>query len=346
MTRLMVWNIEWMTRLFDEDGAMRRDGPENVENLERLDAIAQAIEHIDPALLGIVEGPSSPNNNPGRSAACLNNFITHYDLPHTGFVRGLGTDGSQELCIIWDPARIDTAVHNPRGTIDPDDDDFETNPRFDQRLIIDVTDDRVSDVITFYRPPLEVDVETTAGHEFTVILCHNKSKGIFNTGDMVNWERENRRNRSLLLGQAQWIRRRVDQILNLDPRREVVVMGDFNDGIGRDWFEEHIGRSSVEVIIGDLLEPDNLLRHQPGRPRWNRNDSAWEPSSTRFRDLLTEDYVRVLIDFILTSEHLPVVDDSHRIWNPWIENPITGPITAALRQASDHHPIVLDLADP
>lgn len=339
MTRLMVWNIEWMTRLFEADGSLRLDG---AEKEAQLSAVAASVVHLDPALIGIVEGPSSPADNPNRTATCLANFATHFQLSQTESLTGFGTRGSQELCLAWDPARIDSAVHAPRGTIDPDDDEFEVNPQFDRRVIDDVTGDRVGDVISFYRPPLEADVVTAAGHNLTIVLCHNKSKGIFGAGDLVNWERESRRNRALLAGQARWIRRRVDDLLG--DGRHVVVMGDFNDGVGEDQFELDHVRSSVEMIIGDVFTPQGILLHQPGRPVWNNSNAAWEPSSASFKDLLTEDWVRVLIDFILTSPGLPVTPGSHRIWNPWTDEAGTAPITDALKAASDHHPIVIDLA--
>lgn len=338
MTRVMVWNIEWMTRLFEEDGSLRLDG---AEKQEQLTAVAACIAHVDPALIGIVEGPSSPADNPNRTATCLANFAAHFQLSQTESLTGFGTRGSQELCLAWDPARIDSVAHMPRGITDPADEEFEVNPPFDRRVIDDVTGDRVGDVITFYRPPLEADVVTAAGNEFTIVLCHNKSKGIFSAGDLVNWERESRRNRALLAGQARWIRRRVDDLLQAG--RDVIVMGDFNDGVGADQFELDHVQSSVEMIIGDVFTPERILQHQLGRPVWNKSDAAWEPSSASFKDLLTEDWVRVLIDFILTSPGMPIAPGSHRIWNPWTDEGGTAPITDALKVASDHHPIVIDL---
>ena len=113
------------------------------------------------------------------------------------------------------------------------------------------------------------------------------------------------------------------------------------------WHEGTMGRSSAETIIGDLFDPQNLLRHLPGRPVWSRSDGAWIPSSTSFRDRITENRVRVLIDFILFSGGLqpdPNINPPYYVWNPYAQPVETAAINAALRNASDHFPVPLDLA--
>lgn len=328
---IMSWNIEWFDRLFDDHNEPILDDP---EKKKRNDAIAEVLGHIDPALVGVVEGPASTIANPTGTVDCLRNFAAHYGLNLTEALLGYRSKGVQEIAVWFDPNRA-TAVWNPGGT-----QGSTVDPPFDGEFRIDTDEDRVDEIHSFYRPPLEADV-TAGGQSFKLIVCHNKSKGIQNAGDLLNWDRENRTNRRMLFGQSTWIRRRVDQCLQ--GGHQVVVMGDINDGAGMDWYEFEHAKSSVELIMGDLFEPDGLLRHQLGRPRWVRSKGEWRPASTSFRDLITGDYVRVLIDFILTSNGIALEAGSHAVWNPWQFPSLTGPISQALKDSSDHHPVTIRL---
>ena len=118
-------------------------------------------------------------------------------------------------------------------------------------------------------------------------------------------------------------------------------MGDINDGPGMDEYEMRFGRSGVEIIMGDLFEPDLILRSFSGRPVWKNN--GWRPSSVRFKDRITEDYINVLIDHILISSKLKTSGQNpYQIWNPF-ENDTAKPIKADLLKASDHFPISINL---
>lgn len=334
MTRYMTWNIEWFTRLFDDDGGLLL----NAEG-GRLQLIADVITHINPAFIGIIEGPDATNANPTRSSDAMLNFTSHFGLPYTDATIGYRSGGSQEIVALWDGTRVEVQLDQGGGT--------GLSPAFDGEYPVDTDDDGVKELHSFYRPPLEVTVtDPNSGTTSSVIVCHNKSKGIFNATDLVHWERESRRSRRMLFGQAEWIRRRVLERLDSAGGKHVMVMGDFNDGVGQDWHEVQLGRSSVETIIGDLLEPTDLLRHLPGRPTWDRGGGAWRPASTSFRDRFTGDWVRVLIDFILISEGLqpdPAVATPYFVWNPYTDKAETAPIAQQLKDASDHFPVTVDL---
>ena len=115
-------------------------------------------------------------------------------------------------------------------------------------------------------------------------------------------------------------------------------MGDVNDGPGMDFCERLFGRSALEIIMGDLFEPDRILRNFAGRPRWG--NFGWRPSSARFRDRITEDEVNLPIDHGLVSPGLNA--SGHRIWNPF-QLAQAGPIRRELLDASDHFPVSLDI---
>ena len=342
MTRYMTWNIEWFTRLFDRDGNPLADDEVDADRppqtrAARLQAIADVLSELNPAFVGIEEGPDSTNANPTRSVDAMLAFAARYDLPYDRATIGYRSRGQQEIVALWDSSRVEATLNQGGGQ--------GLSPAFDSTFLVDTDDDSVEERYSFYRPPLEIDVtDLISGTSVSVMVCHNKSKGIFTATDLLHWERENRRNRRLLFGQAEWIRRRVDE--RIGQGRNVMVMGDINDGVGQDWHETRLGRSSVEAIIGDVFEPEALLRHLPGRPRWNRSNGAWVPASTSFRDRITEFYVRVLIDFILISEGIEPdqdADPAYFVWNPYSDPRPTQAINEQLRRASDHFPVTIDI---
>ena len=136
------------------------------------------------------------------------------------------------------------------------------------------------------------------------------------------------------------MRRRVDAWL--DDGHPVVVVGDINDGPGMDWFELRFGKSAVDLLIGDLYQPDRILRSLGGRPRCTR--TGWKPASARCKDRGTETYVNALIDHLLVSPDLATAASGHRLWNPCQENGLAG-LKSDLNAASDHFPASLDI-DP
>jgi len=117
-------------------------------------------------------------------------------------------------------------------------------------------------------------------------------------------------------------------------------MGDINDGPGMDNYEFQFGRSAVEIIMGSLYYPENILKSYIGQPKWN--EYGWEPSSTKFKDRFTEKNVNVLIDHILVSQVISVVKDSHIVWNPY-QNDKAKSIKKDLLKSSDHFPVSIEL---
>jgi hypothetical protein len=227
-----------------------------------------------------------------------------------------------------------TVTHDPGGNANT-----RSNPPFDGEFFYDADDDRIDEVYRHYRPPLEAHIELSGGGVFHLMGVHTKSKGIFNSMDQIHLERESRRNRLKLFAECAWIRKRV--VDWLAEGRMFVVLGDINDGPGMDLHEFRFGRSAVEVIMGDLFEPDLVLRNYVGRPKWTRY--GWEPASARFKDRITEDHINVLIDHILVSPNLPPFGDNPaRVWNPY-EHDDLREHRAPFLTASDHFPITMDV---
>ena len=325
MIRVCAYNIEWFDRLFDGN-----DQPlESADAKKRAAAICDVLSMVDADIVGVVEAPRTTKGSRSTVAA-LQNFSTTWKLPFDGVVTGFASAGNQELALWYDSSKL-TISHDPGGKKKS-----KTNPPFDKSFRRDTDEDRVEEIYKHDRPPLEARVSLKDGTEFHVLLVHAKSKGIFRAVDLVRLRHESDRNRRKLFAEAFSIRQRVDDWLAAE--RHFVVMGDVNDGPGMDFYEQRYGRSALEIILGDLFEPERILRTMCGRPRWG--EYGWRPSSARFRDRITEEYVNVLIDYVLVSPGFKA--SNHRIWNPYEDDRLRAS-RKALRAASDHFPVSVDV---
>jgi hypothetical protein len=331
MLRIGSYNIEWFDELFNPDNTVKTGQKEQA----RISAIGQVLSEMDPDVLGICEAPNTKVSGTDRTEAKLEAFAAAVGIRANRAMTGIISAGRQELALLYDPQTI-TVAHDPGGAAGS-----RSNPPFDGTFYFDTDDDRIKEEYKFYRPPLEAKVQIVGtSTEFWLILVHTKSKGIFNSMDMVHFERESLRNRRKLFAECSWIRKRVDEWL--DSGRQVVVMGDVNDGPGHDYYEATFGRSAVEIIMGDLFSPERVLKNLAGMPKWNAY--GWTPSTARFEDpLIRQKTVNVLIDHVLVSQGLPLTAKPHRIWNPYVDANLAG-LKPALTAASDHFPVTLDLA--
>ena len=324
--RLTSYNIEWFNKLFETDNTLKTDQA----STDRFNAIASVLQTLDSDIIGIVEAPNTGGNQ--STVTKLQNFANTFNLKTDKALTGFTSKGQQEIAVLFNSTKLKVA-HKPGGS-------GTKNPPFNNEFRVDTDQDKIKEVYSHYRPPLEVEVTLKANNKkFRLIVAHIKSKGIFSNMDRLNWERANKRNRLKIIGEASSVRRRVDEFL--DAGHNVIVMGDVNDGPGMDYYEFMFGRSGVEIVMGDIFEPGRILRSVMGRPKFG--NFGWEPSSARFKDSFTEDMVNVLIDHILISDGVKTSGQTpHKVWNPFQDNDAKN-IKQELLDASDHFPITLDM---
>jgi exonuclease III len=335
--RLCTYNVRDFNKLFTASNGFATgsyDG--STTKLQVREAIRDVLLTVDPDVLGVVEAPNTSASGAQSTVLSLEHFAQWAGLRVRKALTAFISDGKQELALLYDPDKV-KAKHAPGGSVAS-----KSNPRFDGEFRFDTDDDRVKELYTFYRPPLEVKLTLKRNdREIYLILAHPKSKGIFDAMDVVHWNSENRRNRRKLVAECSWIRRRVDEWL--EKGREVVVMGDMNDGPGMDFYERELGKSAVEIIMGSIWEPKTILRNNGGPPRWG--DHGWSPASASFRDRLTGTWVNVQIDHILTSQRVRTSGGSpHRVWDPYVLAEAK-PLKQTLWRASDHYPVSLELRE-
>lgn len=336
--RIATYNVEWFSNLFDKRGRMLDDGEwsarYNVTRAQQLGAIAIVLTAVDADCILIVEAPDE--NRHRHTVPMLEAFAAKFGLRQRRALLGYANDTQQEIALLYDPDKI-SAVHDPcEGN--------EDCPRFDQSLKIDLDIDATLDLVTFSKPPLEVELETATGRRLRLIGVHIKSKAPHGAPDPESEVRIAIENRRTQLAQCLWLRRRVDE--HLDAGDSLIVLGDFNDGPGLDEYEKLFGRSGLEIVVGQNLPLERRMRDP--HTRLHRGHTAAAPASARFYipEPPPGQFFSAMLDFILLSPDLCADTPAWRIWHPF-DDPIcyrTPELREALLQASDHFPVSVDIA--
>lgn len=337
--RLATYNIEWFTHLFNEENELLLDNAwsarRDVTRKEQADSIAFVIETIDPDGILIVE---APNNSKKKSTIkSLENFAHHYGLRQIKAKIGFSSKTQQEIAFLFDPDIL-SVEHDPLGDINTPD---SISPRFDQTYLLDIDTDQEPEQHVFSKPPLELKIETNLGSKLRLIGVHIKSKAPFgakNKNDEIRISIENRRKQ---LAQSLWLRSRIDT--HLSNNEKLIVLGDFNDGPGLDEFEKLFGKSSIEILLGQHLEPA-MQMYSPYINSHSVGDDEY--STARFFDHKNKIYLNLLLDFIFVPRLCEKITvQSWNIWNPFRTSAFTesDAVKRALLSASDHFPVSLDL---
>ncbi len=337
--RIATYNVEWFNRLFDDNGALIDDGSWssrwNVTKRDQTAALGAVFRAMDVDGIMVIEAPdSSPTRD---STLALENFARHFDLRTNRAIVGYENDTQQEIAFLYDPTTL-TARHAPMG--EPTGKKGSENaPRFDGVFRLDINVDAAPDLITWSKPPLEIEVTLPTGAALRLIGVHAKSKaphGARNDAEAMRISIENRRKQ---LAQCIWLRQRVDQ--HIAQGDDLMVMGDFNDGPGLDEYEKLFGRSGVEVVLG---EGDAVRLFDPHAHIALGQRIGAMPSTSRFKRK-GQPYLQALLDYIMVTPSLRDAGPNWQIWHPFdhpdcYENV---PLREALLLASDHFPVVIDI---
>lgn len=326
--RIGVYNVEWMRDLFDTEGNPKTSGKE----LTRSQQLAEVIKEMNPDFLGIVEGPNTLVDG-SKTASNQMEIWTHTFIPGSNYkgVHGFPSSGQQELCAIYNPDKINV-LFTP---------ETKAGKRFDEPFLQDTTNRLIKEQYRHYRPPLELSILGLDDSFITrVIIAHTKSKGIFDMVDYARFEQISARDRLKLFAECMSIRERCDEYL--EKGQQVMVMGDINDGFELDFYENKFSKSAVEILLGDLWKPEFVLKSVLPKPKLN--SYGYTPNSSKYKDRITGDQINVLIDHILASQGVNVVQGA--VWNPYLEKDNTKiqAVADSLKKGSDHFPILCEIA--
>lgn len=327
--RIATYNVEWFNGLFDNKDRLCADGEwsgrYNVTRQEQADALGHVFAEIDADAVMIIEAPDS--NGKRNTLKALVNFAEYYDLRTNHAVMGFVNDTQQEIALLFDPSvmKAEHAPHQSQGGI----------ARFDQSF----KEPGAAEPIVFSKPPLELLLTTHTQKTLRLIGVHLKSKAPHGARTPKEAAEISLANRRKQLAQAVWLRARIDQYL--DEGTPLIVLGDLNDGPGLDLHEGQLGRSSVEIVLGEgaraLSDPhaSRALAHPLGAA----------PTTSRFWIDPEKRFLQALLDYIMVSGDLAARGSTWRIWHP-MDDPAcweNEALRRALLLASDHFPVTLDL---
>ncbi|MEO0343204.1 MAG: endonuclease/exonuclease/phosphatase family protein [Pseudomonadota bacterium] len=339
--RIATYNVEWFASLFDDEDQLIFDqswsGRSDVTKSQQLGALARVFRAVDADAYMIIEAPNTGRKQ--NTIQALQNFAQHFGLRQTTALSGFTNQTQQEIALLFDPDQMN-AIHAPLGQ-ETDSKGLAKNARFDGAFRLDVDVDARPDAIVFSKPPLEVTLTPHSGGTLSLIGVHAKSKAPHGAKDDADAMRIAIQNRRKQLAQCIWIRQRVDQLLDQD--KDIVVLGDFNDGPGLDTYEQLFGQSSIEIVLAQdqgfartLFDPHASMALSP----WN----FVMPTTARFYKYETKSYLNALLDYIMVSHRLRS-RGSWQIWHPFNHAPCfeDNALCQALLTASDHFPVSIDL---
>ena len=242
--RLVTYNVEWFTHLFDDAGNLLDDdewsGRHDVRRNDQIAALGIVFTALDADGVMVIEAPDSHRRRDGVRA--LETFAEVMGLRARKVVQGFVNETQQEIAFLYDPDVLD-ARHDPKG-----------QPRFDDTYRIDLDVDAAPEKVVWSKPPLELAVQTAGGSALRLIGVHAKSKaphGARSRDAAMRIAIENRRKQ---LAQCIWLRERVED--HLDAGEDLIVLGDFNDGPGLDEYERLFGRWIDLTLLRKSLDPE------------------------------------------------------------------------------------------
>lgn len=297
--KIASWNIEWMNRWFTSDSgapAWRNSsqvrGVTDLQDLAR--RVASVITAMDPDVLCIQEGPSR--------ASELKLFIDDHLGGNYDIVGPSGTEQQRLYALIKKGGAVQSFERAfANGEVD-----------LEEPWSVDIDGCALHgefklESYGFTRDPLLVDV-SDGRTNIRLMNLHLKSKFVQNARQL--WR--NPATRPSFIVDAVLVRRRIsaeatrireylNELLEENEGRAIVICGDFNDGPGSDFFERlYLTHNLVSSVAGSPMAPRRMMRHGfADRVRKEDNYTAI------FNDFIDEIPKRkVLLDHILVSPGL------------------------------------------
>lgn len=312
--RITSYNIENMRQLFKKNRFTE-------VGMLKAEAAASTLAETTPHIAGIVEASDRIGDH--------HYFLKNTPLSPFGFqvAKSAHKRGKQDLVLYY---------REPFEVVSMDE-----NVTFYNDWLEDIDNDSIKEQLHFERRPFEVVFRnTTTGLELLIILVSFKSKGVFTTTDIHEYEYLALANRKKLYGQAKKVRERVDVLLDEDPDRAFIVMGDVNDEPGLDHFEKILGASAVETITGSIYFPKKILHNT----LWHYMESGRQKElwTTEYPDRIVKNLNmhQAWLDHIFVSPAMLNENNGiHLVKN----SGAIGSKTDLAKAASDHFPIYCDV---
>ena len=340
--KIAEYNMEWMKDLFVNGipintpppaGKTEPDWNEEERLTKKSQRLILVLEHLNADIIAVVEGPDTLANGTKTATGQIEIWMATFNLlPNRNYkvIEGFTSSGQQELCAIYDADKL-ILEHTP-----------ESGNSFKDIFLADTLEKSIKEQYKHWRPPLELTIKEKQNQTklFKMIIAHAKSKGIFDNVDYARYEYLSELNRRKLYAECMHIRERVNKWMKEGDK--VIVTGDINDGIGSDFYENRLGKSAIEVLLGSVYEPELILKSGLGKPKLGKY--GFTPSSSLFTDKITKNWFTVLIDHILLSQDIKIIDSG--VLNPFSEpykSQLSNEMKDALKKGSDHFPVYTEI---
>lgn len=339
--KVVTWNIEWLDKLLAALGDSAVSASQRQRLQQRLDGIYQAISEIAPDILCITEGPRGDDRIqqfvaglPGYVAIIRPQDDPYHQLGNQWIWFLVREHLAPRVSLL--PIRV---WHQYTKAASPNGEHADSWPVHRWGQINSLTHKH-------YRHP-QVLVVQLAQVRVELIGGHFKSK-LTTVGNFRSTDEAKRRqfiektveNRIKLGTEAQNVRYYIDRRFKQEPSPAVIVLGDLNDGPGKELFErQFLFFDLLNNLQGDVFEAEKFLNHAlfdyPDDLRW----------TVHFKDRIEPDRnPHILLDHIMFTQgfvrgQLPISIQSHA---GRVEHEIFDRISALLPsqlRLSDHKPV-------
>jgi hypothetical protein len=326
--KITSWNIKYLDKLMVPDL-----GPNQTK---RLKAIAQEIQEISPDILCIIEGPAGP----ASIDKFASNTLSGMYVPVKAGNGAYSIKGNQWIWFLVKTAYADQVSLLPTLIWD----EFAG-----KSWKVNYWGDFSTATHRHYRHP-QVMIWEWQGQRVEFIGLHLKSK--FVSGGKSAWKAGGERQKEFISKaikarvkmstEAANVRSYINAKFKQVEKPAIFVMGDLNDGPGKEYFEtRYLFFDLLSNIQGDVFFARKFLNHAlfdyPDSLRW----------SAFFKDFVDSDRdPKILLDHILFTQglvdgSLPLVVEPHA---GLVEHEIHDLINASLpkrQETSDHKPVSL-----
>ncbi len=253
--KITTFNIEWMNDSFysseprfkESHKKSQYSGP-SISNVPTLcSRIQGTIRLVNPDILGVVEGP--------RLQSQMEEFVRQYLDDEYSVVASPSERAQRQYLLVRRSSGLSVRT-------------LHEEPRYGEMVKRwqfypwGAYLEKDAKPHGFHRKPLVAEIQSEE-RRITVILLHIKSKHIgLKPTDKKTYVEKAILARQEITSEIKKVRDYLDDALMEEMTRSMVVMGDFNDGPGRDLFEEQFMlQNLVDVIQGTLLDPELNIYH-------------------------------------------------------------------------------------
>lgn len=340
--RITTFNVEWMNDFFYPDEPRlkashkkgRYTGPEIKDVPALCSRIQGTIREIDPDILGIVEGPKLPSQ--------MEKFVQKYLSDQSGNpmydVVASPSERTQRqyLLIKRGTATTVRTLHDqPR---------YEEMAKRWKFYPWGAYMEKDAKPHTFHRKPLAAELQVQ-GRKLTIILLHIKSKHIgLEPTEEKEYVEKSVLARQEITSEIKKVRDYLDDALREEMTRSIIVMGDMNDGPGRDRFEaDFMLQNLVDVIQGTLLNPELNVYHVLENLQTDAYSLEFEEKGTKKRELI--DHILMSPGMFTGMADLAYSKGSGRVeHNAWENHLGQDPDHVRDDRPSDHRPVTCEIA--